>query len=159
MRGVDTDALRSQIAIDAATARADLDALRRRERVVNPAWSDADVEQSIAGVADAQADAIVDALAGLLSWDLHTMIGAERRPMLVLAGREVQGTFPFANGGSALTGRDRVDVRRLVTDDRFVELDGGHCLHRDAPDRWLAAVAKFIEPIGRRNRNELPAPR
>ena len=97
LRGVDIDALRAQIAVDAATARADVDALRRRERAANPRWSDADVEQSIAGVADAQADAVVDALGGPLSWNLYAMIGAERRPMLVLAGREVQGRFPFAN--------------------------------------------------------------
>ena len=159
LRGVDTDALRAQIAVDAATARADLDALRRRERAANPRWSDADVEQSVAGVADAQADAVVDALAGPLRWNLYAMISAERRPLLVLAGREVQGMFPFANGGSALNGRDRADVRRLLSDDRFVEIDGRHCLHRDAPDRWLAAVAKFIEPIGRDDRSALPARR
>jgi pimeloyl-ACP methyl ester carboxylesterase len=25
-----------------------------------------------------------------------------------------------------------------------VELDGGHCLHRDAPAEWLAAVAAML---------------
>jgi len=67
--------------------------------------------------------------------------------------------FPFANGGSALIGRDRADVRRLLSEDRLVEIDGGRWLHRDAPERWLAAVAKFIEAIGRHDGSALPAPR
>jgi hypothetical protein len=28
-----------------------------------------------------------------------------------------------------------------------VALDGGHCLHRDLPDRWLAAVAGFADAV------------
>jgi hypothetical protein len=38
-------------------------------------------------------------------------------------------------------------VHALLPPDRFVVLDGGHCLHRDLPDRWLAAVGGFTEEV------------
>jgi pimeloyl-ACP methyl ester carboxylesterase len=146
-RGVDMPALAAQIASDAAVARDDVAALRRRERAANPHWDDADVEQSIAGVLAAQAPAIVEALGGPLHWDLPALVAATPLPTLVLAGREGSGRFPCADGGSALNGRDRAEVQRAVGAGRLVVIDGGgHCLHRDAPDRWLAAVLGFIGP-------------
>ncbi len=145
-RGFDINAFASQIAADAAAARDDLSALRRRERGANPRWTDDDVEQSIAGIAAAQTDAIVEALAGRLTWDLPAMLAVQPVPVLVLAGAELSGTFPFEGGGSALNGRDRADVRAVLEEHRFVVIDGGHCLHRDAPDQWIEAVIGFVEP-------------
>ena len=53
----------------------------------------------------------------------------------------------FAEGGSALQDPARAAVRALLPPDRFVVLDGGHCLHRDLPDRWLAEVGGFAEEV------------
>ena len=43
--------------------------------------------------------------------------------------------------GTALRGVDRAAARVIA--DAFVEIDGGHCLHRDRPDAWLQAVTGF----------------
>ena len=42
---------------------------------------------------------------------------------------------------TALRGSDRSRARLVA--DEFVELDGGHCLHRDQPDDWLRIVSAF----------------
>ena len=40
-------------------------------------------------------------------------------------------------------------MRAALTPDRFVVLDGGHCLHRDDPARWLEVVDGFArEALG-----------
>jgi hypothetical protein len=38
-------------------------------------------------------------------------------------------------------------VRAQLPPDRFVVLDGGHCLHRDLPDRWLEKVGGFADAV------------
>lgn len=72
--------------------------------------------------------------AGLRGWDLPALVRATTVPVLVLAATEP---------GSALTGDARTGVRNALPAGRFVELPGGHCLHRDRPDQWLAAVDAF----------------
>ena len=59
--------------------------------------------------------------------------------MLVLAARHPER--------SALQGSARDAVRTHLPPDRFVLLDGGHCLHRDLPDRWLATVTGFADAV------------
>jgi pimeloyl-ACP methyl ester carboxylesterase len=46
----------------------------------------------------------------------------------------------FFEGGSAVSAVDRERLGRELPDGRVVEIDGGHCLHRDAPQAWLDAV-------------------
>ena len=45
------------------------------------------------------------------------------------------------DGGSALSRADRAELAHRLPAGHLVELDGGHCLHRDAPAERLAAVA------------------
>ena len=73
------------------------------------------------------------------------MVAAVPVPLLVLAGRA--GTGFLEAGGSALQGPDREAVGAAVPPDRFVVLDGGHCFHRDLPDRWLAVVGGFADAV------------
>src|SRR4029450_7084325 len=99
----------------------------------NPAWADEDVEHSVDGIAAADAAAVAGGLRAELTWDLPALGAAVRVPLLVLAARG-----GFAEGGSALQDPARAAVHALLPPDRFVVLDGGHCLHRDLPDRGLA---------------------
>ena len=58
------------------------------------------------------------------------------RPIMIIAPMRLA-----SRGGDAtsLRGSDRSRAR-LVDD---VELDGGHCLHRDLSDEWLRVVTAF----------------
>ena len=135
--GGDRAAFAAGIAADARLVRADREQLVRRERDANPTWAPEDVEHSVDGIAAADAPAIVAGFHGELRWDLPATLATLQAPVLVLAARHPDR--------SALQGPARDAVRSYLPPDRFVLLDGGHCLHRDLPDRWLAIVAGFAD--------------
>jgi pimeloyl-ACP methyl ester carboxylesterase len=143
---IDLTALAAVIAHDAAAVRDDRAPLVAREREANPRWDPGDIERSVRGIEEADSDAIVAALNGPLRWDLAALLAAVDVPVLVLAAHDAPGAFPL-DPGSALRGADREAVRAAVGPERFVVLDGGHCLHRDDPARWLEVVDGFASAV------------
>ena len=139
---IDLAALAAVIAQDATAVRRDRAPLVAREREANPRWDPGDVERSVRGIEEADTDAVVAALRGPLRWDLSALLASVGVPALILAAPDAPGTFPLAPG-SALRGADRDGVRAAVGSERFVVLDGGHCLHRDDPARWVEVVDRF----------------
>ncbi len=137
--------LAAGIEADARLVRSDRRQLVRREREANPAWADEDVEHSVDGIAAADTAALAAGLRGQLVWDLPAMVAAVRVPLLVLAARPGDGFVE--HGGSALQGPAREAVRGQLPPDRFVVLDGGHCLHRDLPARWVEVVGEFADAV------------
>jgi pimeloyl-ACP methyl ester carboxylesterase len=98
----------------------------------------------VEGIAAADVLAIIAGLDGTLSRDIPAMLAAVRTPVLVLAA---PAPASLEGPGSALRGPARDAIRALVPPDRFVILDGGHCLHRDLPDQWVAAVAAYADAV------------
>src|SRR5215207_10043735 len=137
--------LAAGIEADARLVRRDRRRVVRREREANPAWAEEDVEHSVDGIAAADTAALAAGLRGDLAWDLPAMVAAVRVPLLVLAARAGAGLGEA--GGSALQGPGREAVRAQLPPDRFVVLDGGHCLHRDLPARWLEVVGGFADTV------------
>jgi pimeloyl-ACP methyl ester carboxylesterase len=113
-------------------------AVVHRERTGHPDWAEQDVTHYVDGIAAADIPAIAAALRAPLRADLPELVAATPVPVLVLAGTEARG--------SALRG-DRAAVRELLPSGRFVELDAGHCPHREDPGGWLAAVAAFADAV------------
>ena len=68
------------------------------------------------------------------------ILAAEPTPYVLAASSE----RPLLDGGSALSRADRAELTHRLPAGHVVELDGGHCLHRDAPAEWLAAVAAIL---------------
>ena len=133
--GRSNEELARGVELDADIARLDRERLVRRSRADHPDWAAGDVEHDVRGIELADASAVAAGLrTGLRGWDVPALVGAATVPVLVLAAAEP---------GSALTGAARAGVRAAVPADRWVELPGGHCLHRDRPDQWLAAVDAF----------------
>jgi pimeloyl-ACP methyl ester carboxylesterase len=140
------------VEIDADIARLHRERLVRRSRRDHPGWAQEDVEHDVRGIEEADSTAVAAGLrTGLRDWDIPALVGAAAVPVLVLAAPDTRGGDP-AQPGSALTGDARAGVRAALTADRFVELPGGHCLHRDLPKEWLAGVDAFTATV-------LPAPR
>jgi pimeloyl-ACP methyl ester carboxylesterase len=139
---IDLGALAAVIVHDAAAVRIDRAPLVAREREANPRWDPGDVERSVRGIEEADGDAIVAALRGPLRWDLAALLAGVDVPALVLAAPDAPGRFPL-DERSALRGADREAVRGALAPERFVEIEGGHCLHRDDPRRWLEVVDGF----------------
>lgn len=131
------------IELDAETAHIHRSRLVRRSRGDHPGWADQDVEHDVVGIERADAGAIAAGLrGGLRGWDVPGLVAAARVPVLLLAAAEPD---------SVLVGDARSSTRAVLPAGRLVELPGGHCLHRDLPDRWLAAVDGFTAEV-------LPAP-
>jgi pimeloyl-ACP methyl ester carboxylesterase len=141
-RNIDLEALATAIAHDAAAVRVDRAPLVAREREANPRWDPGDVERSVRGIEEADGDAVAAALRGPLRWDLAVLLAGVDVPTLVLAAPDAPGRFAL-DQRSALRGADREAVRGALAPERFVEIDGGHCLHRDDPQRWLEVVDDF----------------
>ncbi|HEX5877453.1 MAG TPA: alpha/beta hydrolase [Actinomycetota bacterium] len=139
------EALAAGVETDARLVRDDRERLVRREREANPTWADEDVQHSVDGIAAADASAVAAGLRGHLVFDLTALVAAVPVPLLVLAGRVGDGFLEGRAG--ALQGPDREAVRVAVGPERFVAFDGGHCLHRDLPGRWLAEVGGFAEAV------------
>ena len=58
------------------------------------------------------------------------------------------GDRVFIDGGSALRRSDREELTRRLPPGHVIGIDGGHCLHRDAPAEWLTAVSSIIDNHG-----------
>ena len=139
---IDLGALAEVIVHDAAAVRIDPAPLVAREREANPRWDPGDVERSVRGIEETDGDAIVAALNGPLRWDLAALFAGVDAPMLVVVAPDAPGRFPL-DPGSALRGPDREAVRAALAPDRFVVIEGGHCLHRDDAAAWVVAVDAF----------------
>jgi pimeloyl-ACP methyl ester carboxylesterase len=127
------------VELDAATARTDRDLLVRRSRADHPGWADQDVEFDVVGIEEADAVAVAAGLrSGLRDWGVPDLVAAATVPVLLLAAEE---------SGSAFLGAGRAATRQALPPGRFVELPGSHCLHRDLPAEWLAAVDAFAAEV------------
>jgi pimeloyl-ACP methyl ester carboxylesterase len=142
MADLDTALLAAGVEAEGKAAKEHRDAYWQRVRHDNPDWDDQDVEHHVAAFEAADTPGIAEALRAGLSWDLPRLIAALQVPLLVIAAPVVGSSF-LLEGGSALRGDDREAVRGLVPKERFVELDGGHSLHREHWASIAALIAAF----------------
>ena len=145
--GIEMHLLARGMAAESAAAREDRAAYWRRVREENPAWSDEDVEQSVTSLEAADTDALATALSeDLGKWDLAGLVRALSVPVMVVAAPSSDGKFPLI-GATALRGRDREELQRLVPPERFVVLEGGHSLHREHPQRMTELISDFARSV------------
>ncbi|GAA3449693.1 hypothetical protein GCM10018962_15260 [Dactylosporangium matsuzakiense] len=123
---------------EVGAARSDPDWARAQLRQHNPDWAEQDVTHAVDGLLRVDLPGLVAVLARDIGWDLPALVAQAGRPTLVLAP-------PPESGGALAT--DRAAVRELVGPDRFVEVDGGHCMHRSRPQWWLDRVDAFAEAV------------
>ena len=130
------------ITADAAAVREDRAALIERIRREQPRWADEDVYWAVEGIAEMDPVPFARRLRALAEEDdqggaSERILAAEPTPYVLAASSE----RPLLDGGSALSRADRAELTHRLPVGHVTELDGGHCLHRDAPAEWLAAVA------------------
>lgn len=140
--GVDVDMLANGIEAEAAAARADRDAYSQYLRHENPDWSGTDIERAVENMLDADTPSIVKALREDLKWDLGELARSVDLPLMVVVAPPSAGLFPNV-GSTALRGQDRTELQRLVPDERFVVLTGGHSLHREHPGLMAELISGF----------------
>jgi pimeloyl-ACP methyl ester carboxylesterase len=132
------------ITADAATVREDRAGLVARIRRESPRWADEDVRWAVEGIAEMDPVPFARRLRELAEEEWvstpERVLAAEPTPYVIAANSE----RPLLDGGSALSRADRAELAHRLPAGHLVELDGGHCLHRDAPAEWLAAVGAML---------------
>jgi pimeloyl-ACP methyl ester carboxylesterase len=133
------------ITADAAAVREDRAGLVERIRREQPRWADEDVYWAVEGIAEMDPAPFARRLRALAeegepAGTPERILAAEPTPHVIAASSE----RPLLDGGSALSRADRAELAHRLPAGHVVELDGGHCLHRDAPAEWLAAVAAVL---------------
>ena len=142
-RSVDWDAEAEAVLSSVGSARRDPTAADQWIREIQPHWSDRDCHQALHDLASSSAEEIAAGLRKGADWP---GIEANRLtiPTLVMAALEDGSSIGVGTGlahATVLRGPDRAAARQIA--DAFVELDGGHCLHRDQPDAWLRTILDF----------------
>jgi pimeloyl-ACP methyl ester carboxylesterase len=133
------------ITADAAAVREDRATLVDRVRRESPRWAEEDVFWAVEGIAEMDPAPFARRLRALASAPdeqsaADRILAASPTPYVIAASSERL----LLDGGSALSAMDRAELARRLPAGHLVELDGGHCLHRDAPAEWLAAVAAML---------------
>ena len=132
------------ITADAAAVREDREGLVERIRREQPRWAGEDVRWAVEGIAEMDPAPFARRLRELAEegsvGTSERILTAEPTPYVLAASSE----RPLLDGGSALSRADRAELAHRLPAGHLVELDGGHCLHRDAPVEWLAAVAAML---------------
>jgi pimeloyl-ACP methyl ester carboxylesterase len=146
MADLDTSLLAAGVEAEGKAAKGQRDGYWQRVRNDNPDWDDEDVEHHVAAFEAADTAAIAQALRAGLTWDLPDLVAALEVPVLVIAAPVVGSSF-LLEGGSALRAGDREAVRALVPPERFVELDGGHSLHREHPAGIAELIGSFAQSL------------
>lgn len=128
---------------DSAAVRADRSAVVSRIRADCPRWADEDVEHAVRGLERMDGEAFATWLESTDLADeafdtVARVLDVHPTPYVLVA----RSPKPFFEGGSAVADRDREVLRAQLPPGHLVEIDGGHCLHRDAPDAWLDAVER-----------------
>ncbi len=136
---VDWTAAAAELERQAAEARRDQQRAYERLRAAKPSWAE---EGCRTVVHDLAGCVVAEVAAGLRAGAQFPFLTPDvpDRPTLVLAAPDAPGVNQVADE-TMLRGDDRHTARELA--DSFVELEGGHNLHRDRPHEWRQAVLAF----------------
>jgi pimeloyl-ACP methyl ester carboxylesterase len=138
---VDWEAEAEAVLTSVASARRNPAGTSDETRKVQPRWSDRDCRQAVHDLASSCAEEISAGLRlGPAWWGLDA--AKLTSTTLVVAAPE-PGFLSRSADTTALRGDDRAAARQVA--DAFVELDGGHWLHRDQPEVWLRTITDFAD--------------
>ena len=134
------------IVADVDAVRADRRAVVDRVRRECPRWDGEDVHWAVQGIAELDPEPFARHLIALA----HDGHPRQSTPERILAAAPeayilvADTDRSLLEGGSALNRRDREALAAGLPEGHVIALDGGHCLHRDVPGEWLAALAAII---------------
>jgi pimeloyl-ACP methyl ester carboxylesterase len=132
----DWAALAAGIEADTRRAATDPGALRRELEAANPVWVPGESERRVADLADCDGQAIAAALRSGVPFDLPALLAAAPVPVLMVLAEEALG--------SNLVGLDRKAAVEALPGGTTRVLPAGHSVHREALDRWLAALDDWL---------------
>lgn len=122
---------------EAALARTDPGAYADEMRADHPTWDERDVAAVVADVATTRLEPLITAIeAGAAMNDpAHELVRRARIPILLVVPPPEQSVLGEVYDAT---------IAGLPPGSRAVRLDGGHTLHRDRPDEYLAAALEWL---------------
>lgn len=138
-------ALQQQMRDDAALLQRDRAALTARIAGDSPRWATDDVYWSVEALAQTDLPGLDRLFDNVLSgehgrFDIADRILGTHPVPWVLAATDRR---PFSEGGTALVEPDRSRLEQALPAGHFIGVEGGHSLHRDNPEAWLAAFDRI----------------
>lgn len=109
----------------------------QRELAANPAWLTEDARQDVEGRALTRVDEVVALMRQPRGFNVADLAAEIRIPTRYLLASPERSVFPEEPRGRL--------QRNLPEGSDIVVLEGGHTLHRDAFDAYVAAVLDFID--------------
>jgi len=145
MTTVDRVLLAALMTAELEGVRADREEFAANLARQNPRWHERDVQEAVEGMLLCDGEAIIRATATRdLSWDLAGLVAPLDLPLLALLAVDGRESFGTEDGGSALVGGERADFIEALGGNEHHVIDGGHCIHRSEPARWLEKVTNFV---------------
>jgi pimeloyl-ACP methyl ester carboxylesterase len=121
---------------ESALARDDPAAFVRQQLADNPSWDARDARENAESVRDVRTEWISEAFAEGYREGAPNLAALLTVPALLVLAEESR---------SGLKGEDRAEtIAALPPGSRFVELPGGHTLHRDLPDDYLRVTLDWL---------------
>lgn len=134
-RDADGD-FQERLRMEVSAARERPDAEVRRELDENPSWLEEDARKDVEGRALTRDDVIVDSIRLGRGFHVHELAGQLETPARYILADEDRSVMVGAARRRLTSG--------LPEGSDVVVLDGGHTLHRDCYDDYLASVLEFI---------------
>lgn len=128
------------LAASKARADADADALAAEILGANPAWDRGDAREWLAALRAFDLVGMAPSARAGLGYRTAELVPRIEAPTLLLAGSEARG--------SVLRGAARRSVAGSLPSGRFVEIDAGHCVHRDRFADYCRLVRDWGSPSG-----------
>lgn len=124
------------LAAEVAAARERPDDEIRRELLENPLWHEEDARQDVEGRALCQVDVIIESLRQARGFHVPELAAEIRIPTRYILAAEDR---------SVITGAARAQLMaNLPAGSDAVVLDGGHTLHRDRFEEYMATLLDFL---------------
>ena len=121
-------------------ARGSPDEAVRRFLAENPALTEEDARNSVAGLLDCDAGPVAGFLRGGLRYDLAEMVRTVSIPTLLVLGSEERGSILPAPERAAVAGSLRLGT--------VVEFDAGHGVHRDDFEGYVTLLRGWLGKPG-----------
>jgi pimeloyl-ACP methyl ester carboxylesterase len=139
-KGTDFGEVARETQAGAVLARGSSEEAVRRNLTENPAWTEEDARNSVAGILDCDVGPVVGLLRKGLRYDLAEMVRNVSIPTLLVLGSEERG--------SVLLGPERQAVAGALRRGTVEEFDAGHSIHRDDFERYVRLLGTWLGKPG-----------
>jgi pimeloyl-ACP methyl ester carboxylesterase len=140
---IDGHTMATELEGNATEARARPGSKLDEIREAFPRWHDWDCRQTVYDLIACDDSYAADGLRRAEEWRTVPLASAVTVPTLVLLAPDADGVYDDRVDATALRGSERQQFQACLKQADVRVLNAGHCIHRDDPCAWLAAVATF----------------